>query len=284
MNSGKPGSTSEFRLDGQWAVVTGAARGIGAAIAVGIAGAGAGVVLIDRPGAPGLAQVAKAVRLRGVDVRVVEFDLSRTNDLADLADDIWRLTGGVHVLVNNAGVAALEHFNEITPQSWHRIMAVNVDAVFFLSQRFAEHMIDAGVHGRVICVSSKNGMVAESGLAHYNASKGAVELIARSLASELGPHHITVNTIAPGMIDTGIAEDFALDGGFVPAWNARIPLGRYGLPVECVGAVLLLASPAGSYISGATIVVDGGVLADQMPRLRHMSPYRSRLEPSGPPV
>lgn len=132
----------------------------------------------------------------------------------------------MHILVNNAGVAALEHFNEITLASWRRIMAVNTDAVFFLSQRIAEHMIEDDVAGRIICVSSKNGLMAESGLAHYNASKGAVELIARSLASELGPHAITVNTVAPGMIDTGIAEEFTLDDAFTDAWNRRIPLGR----------------------------------------------------------
>lgn len=267
-------------LNRRWAVVTGAGRGIGAAISVGLAAAGADVVLLDRPGSPGLADVARSVGELGVRSHTVEFDLARTDDLTALADRLWTLTGGVHILVNNAGVAALEHFNEITPASWRRIMAVNADAVFFLSQRFAEHMIEDGVAGRIICVSSKNGLMAESGLAHYNASKGAVELIARSLASELGPHGITVNTVAPGMIDTGIAEEFALDPAFTGAWDDRIPLGRYGRPEEIVGAVVLLASTAGSYINGATIVVDGGVLADQMPRLRYMQPYRSRLPDS----
>lgn len=251
-------------------------RGIGAAISLGLATAGADLVLIDRPGSPGLADMARSIGELGVRAHTVEFDLARTDDLTALADRLWTLTGGVHILVNNAGVAALEHFNEITPASWRRIMAVNTDAVFFLSQRIAEHMIEDDVAGRIICVSSKNGLMAESGLAHYNASKGAVELIARSLASELGPHAITVNTVAPGMIDTGIAEEFTLDDAFTDAWNRRIPLGRYGNPAEIVGAVLLLASAAGSYINGATIVVDGGVLADQMPRLEYMQPYRSR--------
>lgn len=277
MSPGAVGGNTSFRLDGQWAVVTGGGRGIGASISHGLARAGAGVILLDRPGSSGLSEVARSLEGLGGGVHTVEFDLAETDGLADLGDRLWRLTGRVDILVNNAGVTALEHFNAITPASWRRIMAVNADAVFFLSQRIAEHMIDDGVQGRIICLSSKNGAVAESGLAHYNASKGAVELIVRSLASELGPHLITVNAVAPGMIDTGIAEEFELDPSFVDAWNGRIPLGRYGDPGEIEGAVLLLASAGGSYINGATIVVDGGVLADQMPRLRYMKPFRSRL-------
>lgn len=267
----------QFRLDGQWAVVTGAAGGIGASIALGLATAGANLVLIDLPGADGLAETAARAKAAGAVTHTIGFDLADTEGLTAVADRIWQETGGVHVLVNNAGTARLEHFNQISVQTWRAVMAVNADAVFFLSQRLAEHMIDDGIPGRIVCISSKNALMAEAGLAHYNASKAAVELIARSLACELGPYGITVNTVAPGMIDTGIAEDFGLDPGFRPAWTARIPIGRWGTPSDCVGAVLLLASSAGRYISGATIVVDGAVLAEQMPRQRFMAAYRSRL-------
>ncbi|GAA2879651.1 SDR family oxidoreductase [Streptosporangium fragile] len=257
-------------LSGRLAVVTGAARGLGRAFALGLAEAGARVVAVDRPGAAGLADFEHA---HG-------FDLADTAGLAGLADGIRAAHGPIHILVNNAGVARLQHFNEITVESWREIMSVNADAAFFLSQRVAEHMIADGVAGRIISVSSKNGLMAEAGLAHYNASKGALELITKSLAAELGPHGITVNAVAPGMIATPIDGEFPFDrAAFEAAWEERIPLrGGYGTPEDVVGAVLYLASDAARYVTGTTLVVDGGVLADQMPRLRFMPPYRNSLE------
>ncbi|MER5334523.1 SDR family oxidoreductase [Micromonospora sp. NPDC002717] len=269
---------SSFDLSGRLAVVTGAARGLGAAFATGLAAAGADVVVVDRPGVD-LGAVAAAVTDHGRACHPYAFDLADTEAIAPWVDDLRRAHGPVHVLVNNAGVARLEHFNEITVANWREVMRVNVDAVFFLAQRVAEHMIADGVAGRIVNVSSKNGLMAEAGLAHYNASKGAVELLTRSLAAELGPHGITANTIAPGMIATPIDGEFSLDRqAFEAAWEERIPLrGGYGTPADCVGALLLLASEAGRYINGTHLVVDGGVLADQMPRLRFMPPYRSTL-------
>jgi gluconate 5-dehydrogenase len=267
--------TGPFDLTGRRAVVTGAARGLGAAFADGLAAAGADVVLIDRLPCT---ETAAAVTARGRQAHGYVADLARTEALAGLVDRIHAECGPVHVLVNNAGVARLEHFNEITVATWQAVLRVNVDAVFFLAQRFAEHMIADGIAGRIVNVSSKNGLVAEAGLAHYNASKGAVELLTKSLAAELGPHGITVNTVAPGMIDTGIADDFDADlTGLAEAWRERIPLGRYGTPEDCVGAVLLLASDAGAYVTGTHLLVDGGALADQLPRLRFLPPYRNRL-------
>ncbi|GAA4533485.1 SDR family NAD(P)-dependent oxidoreductase [Amycolatopsis samaneae] len=265
-----------FELTGRRAVVTGAARGLGAAFAAGLAEAGADLVLIDRDPC---AETALAVERAGRTASVYRADLAETEALSGLADRIHAECGPVHVLVNNAGVARLEHFNEITVENWHAVMRVNVDAVFFLSQRFAEHMIADGLAGRIITVSSKNGLVAEAGLAHYNASKGAVELLTKSLAAELGPHGITVNTVAPGMIETGIADEFPADmAALHAAWRERIPLRqRYGTADECVGAVLLLASDAGSYITGTHLLVDGGALADQLPRLRFLPPYRNTV-------
>ena len=158
-------------------------------------------------------------------------------------------------------------------------MAVNLDAVFFLTQRVAEHMIAAGIKGRIINLSSKNGFVAEAALAHYNASKGGLELLTQSLAIELGEHGITVNTIAPGVIETEIHGEFDIDfEKFVPYYREHIPLeGRWGTIADCVGIAVMLAAPAGAYITGQHIINDGGVLADQLPRMQFMPKYRNTI-------
>ncbi|MEU3221520.1 SDR family oxidoreductase [Streptomyces sp. NPDC032161] len=270
--------TDRFDLTGRTAVVTGAARGLGRAFAVGLAEAGADLVLVDLPGAEGIDATAAQVEALGRRARVYGQDLADIDALPGFVDAVRAEAGPLHILVNNAGTAALERFNEITPASWSHIMRVNVDAVFFLSQRVAEHMTADRVAGRIITITSKNALVAEAGLAHYNASKAAAQLLTETLAVELAPHGITANTLAPGMVETPIDGEFPFDReAFEAAYRERIPLGRYARPDECVGALLLLASDAGAYLTGARIVVDGGVLADQMPRMRFMPPYRNTV-------
>ncbi|MET3805949.1 NAD(P)-dependent dehydrogenase (short-subunit alcohol dehydrogenase family) [Nakamurella sp. UYEF19] len=257
-------------------LITGASRGIGRGIATAFAGSGAEVVVIDHPDAdPGPLRRS----LPGHEIKWYQQDLAFTLELPALVDRIWDESGPIDVLVNNAGVAVMGHFNEIPPAGWRQLMAVNLDAPFFLSQRLAEHMLAHGGGGRIIMISSKNGLVAEPGLAAYNASKGGLELMARSLAVELGYAGITVNTVCPGMIDTDLAEDFPLDwNAFRRYYEEHIPLnGTFGTVADVAAAVLYLASPGARYVTGTALVVDGGVLANQVPRAQFMNPYRSSI-------
>lgn len=267
-----------FGLHGRRVLLTGAAGGIGRALAVGLARAGADLALAERPGVGPSAELEAALAQTGRTVQWYFHDLADAASLGDLVDGI-RADGPIDVLVNNAGSATMDHFNRIDYATWRATMAVDLDAPFLLSQRVAEHMIHDGIPGRIIMISSKNGLQAEPGLASYNAAKGGLELLARSLSVELGVHGITVNTVCPGMVDTGLAGDFPLDwDAFVPYYRQHIPLqNRFALPEELVGPVVFLASDAASYVTGQSLVVDGGVLANQVPRMQFMRPYEDRL-------
>jgi NAD(P)-dependent dehydrogenase (short-subunit alcohol dehydrogenase family) len=271
---------TRFDLTGKTALVTGGSRGIGRGIAIALAEHGADVAIVYRKADKAADDVVTAIKKLGRKAWAYQQDLAETEKLADLADRAWKEMGKIDVLVNNAGMAYLERFNEITIDHWRRTMAVNLDAVFFLTQRVTEHMIAAGIKGRVINLSSKNGFVAEAGLAHYNASKGALELLTQSLAIELGEHGITINTIAPGVIETEIGEEFDIDfTAFLKYYNEHIPLeNRWGTVDECAGAAVFLAAGAGSYMTGQHLIIDGGVLAQQLPRMQFMPAYKNTIK------
>ncbi len=266
-----------FDLTGKIALVTGGSRGIGRGIAVGLAEHGADVAIVYRAAEAEARSVAEQIRKLGRRAWAYQQDLAETDKLAALADRVWKDCGRIDVLVNNAGMAYLERFEDITPEHWRRVLAINLDAVFFLTQRVARSMVEAGVKGRIINLSSKNGFVAEAGLAHYNASKGGIELLTQSLAIELGPYGITVNTIAPGIIETEIGGEFELDPAFFGYYLEHIPLEhRFGNVEDCVGAAVFLASRAGAYMTGQHLIIDGGVLCEQVPRMRFMKPSSLR--------
>ncbi len=260
-----------FDLSGRVAVVTGGSRGIGRGLAVGLAQHGADVAIVYRSAKPEADSAADEIRALGRRVWTYQYDLAEHDGLADLAARMWRECGRIDILVNNAGIAYQEHYDEISAEHWRKIMAVNLDAVFYLTQAVAPKMVAEGVKGRIINLSSKNGFVAEAGLAHYNASKGGLELLTQSLAIELGAHGITVNTLSPGVIETEIIADFETPPEFIEYYREHIPLEhRFGSVEDCVGACVFLASDASAYMTGQTIIVDGGVLCQQLPRLQFM--------------
>jgi NAD(P)-dependent dehydrogenase (short-subunit alcohol dehydrogenase family) len=263
-----------FDLSGRVAVVTGGGRGIGRALAVGLARHGADVVVIDQPSAKANAE-ATADLIRQHSRRAWTFlqDLSLTHELEAMVERVHGMTGQIDILVNNAGVAYSERFDEIPPEHWRQVMAVNLDAVYFLTRAVAKRMIAGSIAGRIVNVSSTNGLCAEAGHCHYNASKAGVELLTQTFAIELGPYGITANTICPGIIETEILREVALNSDYIQYFKQHVPLQqRLGTPEECVGAVILLASRAGSYITGQRVVIDGGLMCQQVPRLPFLTP------------
>lgn len=258
------------RLLGRKALITGGARGIGRGIAERFVREGADVALMDiREEA--LGQTVRelretATRLGGENsprIEAVVCDLADPGAcrIREAADAGWALLGGIDILINNAGVAAREPFTDIPYERWRQVMDVNVNAMFVLSQAVGRRMIAEGRSGSIVNMASKNGLAGSPMLAHYNASKGAVVLLTQSMAVELAPFGIRVNAVAPGFIDTPLDRELKAKGGERLELTKRTPMGRLGTVEEAASAFLFLASEEASYITGATLVVDGGHLA-----------------------
>lgn len=279
MSSSNTNTEQFFDLTGKTALVTGGSRGIGRGLALGLARQGADVAIVYRSAEEQATEVTKQIQNCGCRAWSFPKDLTKTEELEEVAQEIWHQVGKIDILVNNAGVAYSERFNEIPVDHWRNVMAVNLDAVFFLTRYIAEFMIANRIKGRIINISSTNGFCGEAGHAHYNASKGALELLTQTFAIELGEHGITANTVCPGIIETEILAEVALTSEYLNYFKEHVPLeNRLGAVEDCVGAVLLFASRAGSYITGQHLIIDGGMMCEQVPRLPFMAPYRNTIK------
>jgi NAD(P)-dependent dehydrogenase (short-subunit alcohol dehydrogenase family) len=241
------------------AVVTGAARGIGRAIAVGLAARGAAVACLDIDG-EGARETAGLVERDGGRALALLCDVTDWDAVEAAAARVSRELGGVDLIVTNAGGSAGDvcDFLDMDPQRWHRMVDRNLTSTFYTALAYARQMARAGNGGAIVCISSQLGEVVRPSLAHYCAAKGGVRQLVRAMAVDLAPHGIRVNAVAPGPTWTpGNRELFSRPE--VRERNERsIPLGRLAEPDEMVGAVAFLASPDASYITGATLLVDGG--------------------------
>jgi 3-oxoacyl-[acyl-carrier protein] reductase len=192
-------------------------------------------------------------------------DVSRDDDVMRLTDSACEALGGIDVLINNAGIAWREPFLRITPAHWDRVMAVNLRGMFLVAQAVARVLVDQGSGGVIVNMSSTNGLGGEADYAHYNASKGGVLLLTRTMAVELGRYGIRVNALCPGYIATPLNAAISADLGedeFAGRYaDHNIPLGRPGQSSEVAAAYAFLASDDASFITGAEIVIDGGQLA-----------------------
>jgi 2-deoxy-D-gluconate 3-dehydrogenase len=248
-----------FRLDGKNALVTGSRTGLGAAMALALAEAGANVV-IHGSREEGLEEVSAAARSHGVKAVSVRADVADPHACEQLIDAAVSQLGSVDILVNNAGIIRRAPAIDYPAETWNEVLDVNLNAVFRLSQLAARHML-LRQGGKIINIASVLSFQGGIYVPAYAASKGAVAQLTRALANEWASKGINVNAIAPGYMETSNTAPLAADPVRSRQILERIPAGRWGEPADLGGAVVFLASRASDYVHGHLLVVDGGWLA-----------------------
>jgi len=246
-----------FSLDGRVALVTGAGRGIGRALALGLADAGADVICLARTGAE-VEEAAGEIRAKGRRALAVTADVTSREQVTRAVDAAIAEFGKIDILVNNAGINIRKPALEVEERDWDRVVETNLKGPFLVAQTVGRHMCEAG-YGRVINVSSVGGAVAlRTGVA-YGASKAGLLHMTRILAMEWAKYGVTVNAIGPWYFRTPLTEKLLQDEQYVAEILARTPMRRIGDLKELVGPVVFLASEASSYMTGQALMVDGGM-------------------------
>lgn len=251
-----------MRLKDKVSIVTGSGRGIGKAIAERFAQEGAKVVIAERDDVG--AEVEASLQAIGRDAVFIQTDVADSDARQRLVQETMRHYGRIDILVNNAAIFFPRSIWDMTQEDWRQLLAVNLDAVFFLSQAVAPIM-KKQQYGRIINIASVNGWLGAADTAHYNAAKGGVLQVTRCLAVELAPYNIVVNAISPGFIKTRMSIVGGVDETETEFFQTfyvkhrRIPMGRAGRPEEVASAALFLASDDCQYMTGQMLVVDGGL-------------------------
>jgi NAD(P)-dependent dehydrogenase (short-subunit alcohol dehydrogenase family) len=254
-----------FDISGRVALITGASRGIGRAIAQGLAEAGASVALCSRTQAD-LLQIAEEMRAQGARAEAFPADVARVAEIQALVRDVLVRMGQIDILVNVAGVNRRGPSTEITEEDWDTVLDLNLKGLFFTSQAVGRYWIEtrrfAPEHdrgkGKIINIGSIAGDMGSRRRAPYTASKSGVLGVTRTLAVEWATEGICVNCLAPGYIETELTKALFDDPTFSASFHNRVPMGRRGYPADLVGTAVFLAAPASDYLTGQTIIVDGG--------------------------
>jgi NAD(P)-dependent dehydrogenase (short-subunit alcohol dehydrogenase family) len=254
-----PGIASLLSLHGTTALVTGASGGIGSAIAQRLAEAGAAVGVHYRHNEAGAFATVAAITAQGGSAVAIAGTMSDEASCRALVEQIHTALGPIDILVNNAADQSVQTLEQMTHTEWQTMQAANVDAVFLTTQFVAADLIARRQPGAIVNIASIEGMAPAPGHGHYATSKAAVLMFTRAAALEYGQHGIRINAVSPGLINrVGLAADWPSG---VQRWLAAAPLGRLGQADDVADAVVFLASPAARWISGANLVVDGGVSA-----------------------
>lgn len=251
---------NRFDLSGKVAIVTGGGRGIGKAIALGLAEHGAEVVLSSRTQTQ-IEQVAQEIRNLGRKALPIAVDLTKMSDLDRLIDGTINAFQHIDVLVNNAGQSHEMPAELVEEKEWDSTMNVNVKAPFFLSQKVGKVMIRQGKGGSIINITSEVVQKVELNVGPYCPSKAALHSVTKVLAKEWGKYNIRVNSLAPCFVETELNSPFFAQKEWYESKLKVVPIGRHSVPDDLVGAAVFLASDASSYITGTTILVDGGLTA-----------------------
>jgi L-rhamnose 1-dehydrogenase len=244
-------------LQDKVAVVTGAARGIGQAIALRFGQEGARVAIVDLREEEGR-ETVRLIEGAGGQAVFVRTDVSDQRQVQAMVDGVVKQWGTIHILVNNAGICPFEGFLEMSEGLWDQVLDVNLKGYFLCSQAVAKVMVEQNVKGRIIAVSSISSEFGGSSQAHYCASKAGINLLVKSMAISLGPHGITCNAVLPGTVETDINREALADPEVRDYWSQRAPLGRLGLTEDIAGPVLFLAGDDSGWCTGSMLVVDGG--------------------------
>ncbi|MET9071867.1 SDR family oxidoreductase [Streptomyces sp. NPDC004232] len=246
-----------FDISGRTALVTGAGRGIGLALARGLAEAGCTVVLNGRD-ADRLTTAAAQLPGDGDRIHTAVFDVTDGASVAAGIADVEERVGPLDILVNNAGMQLRAPLLEFADADWHRILDTNLTGPFLVGREAARRMTERG-HGKIINICSLQSEVVRPGIAPYAATKGALKMLTKGMCADWGPYGVQVNGLGPGYIETELTRPLVDDEEF-DAWvRRRTPAGRWGRTEDLVGGVLFLASPAADFVSGQILYVDGGM-------------------------